>query len=512
MTTFVPPAPATESRIPDPPHRPAIRRSPLELSPQEMRELAHLAVERVVEHVASLPEQPASDYGGAVDVAGSLIEPMPRAGEPPERILDRLFREIVPKGINTASPGFLGYVPSGGLFHAAVADLIANGINRYVASWHAAPGLAQIESTVVRWFCDMVGFPERAGGFLASGGSIANLSAIAMARSELLGEDFQRGTLYLADQAHHSNEKAARLAGLSRDNLRRVPVDGRFRICIDELRRRIRNDRNDGMRPFLVIGSVGTTNTGAVDDLQALADLAEEEGLWLHLDAAYGGFFVLTERGRRRMRGIERADSITLDPHKGLFLPYGTGCLLARDRCALERTHRVDAAYLPDREYGAEPVSFCDISPELSRDFRGLRVWLPLRMHGVGAFRDALDEKLDLAAWAAEELDRHPELEIVARPQLSTLAFRLARPGLGRDELDRANRALLEAVNARQRVFLSGTHLDTGFVLRLNVLGRRTPVDRLQRGLEDIRASAREVLSSLGGPARRPGGGPGRRP
>ena len=462
-----------------------------------MRELAQLAVDRVVAHVESLPDQPASDHAGAEALARSLIEPMPQAAEPASQILDRLFDEVVPKGLNTASPGFLGYVPSGGLFHAAVADLIANGINRYVGGWHASPGLAQIESTVVRWFCDLVGFPEQSGGFLASGGSIANLSAIATARSERLGEDFLRGAIYLADQAHHSNEKAAMLAGLPKGSVRSVPVDGRFRIRIDELRRRVRRDRADWMRPFLVVGSVGTTNTGAVDDLEALADVAEEEGLWLHLDAAYGGFFLLTDRGRRLMRGIERADSITLDPHKGLFLPYGTGCLLARDCSALERAHRVDADYMPAREQPAEFVSFCDISPELSRDFRGLRVWLPLKMHGVGAFREALNEKLDLAAWAAAELASDPYLEIVAPPQLSTFAFRLVRPGIDHDGLDRVNRDLLKAVNRRQRVFLSGTCLQDGFVLRLCVLSHRTHLDRLQEGLADIRSAVSEVLSFL---------------
>ena len=351
------------------------------------------------------------------------------------------------------------------------------------------------EATVIRWLCTMVGYPEQSGGFLASGGSIANLSAVVTARSERLPEDFLRGTIYAADQVHHSIGKAARLAGFPRGNLRAVPVDGDYRMRIDALHDAIRRDRAAGRQPFLLVGSAGTTNTGAVDDLATLADVAEAEQLWFHIDAAYGGFFMLTARGRSVMRGIERADSITMDPHKGLFLPYGTGCLLARDVAALVRTHRVDADYMLAREQTDEFVSMCDISPELSRGFRGLRVWLPLKLHGAGPFRDALNEKLDLAQWAAEELERIPGIEIVAQPQLSTVAFCLTRPGIDRAAHDRLNRELLQRINRRQRVNLTGTVLDRGFVLRICVLSHRTHLDRLQLGLEDIRGSVAELAT-----------------
>ena len=226
-----------------------------------------------------------------------------------------------------------------------------------------------------------------------------------------------------------------------------------------------------------------------MDDLGAAADAARAHGLWLHVDAAYGGFFVLTERGRRVLHGIERADSITLDPHKGLFLPYGTGSLLVRDGGALRRAHSVHAEYLPPVPEDPDFVDYSTVSPELSRDFRGLRVWLPIKMHGIAAFRRALDEKLDLAAWAAAELRKVAGVEIVAEPQLSLLAFRVTKAGLGDAATDDLNRRVMEAVNARGRVYVTSTTVRGRFLIRICVLSFRTHLDRMQMAVEDIRGA-----------------------
>ena len=481
MTTTAFPRSAGEARS-----QPSGPISPLELSPQAMRELVDLALDRIVAHEVYLGDQRSVDNEGAEALARSLSEAMPESAESPRALLDQLFDRIITKGLNTASPGFLGYIPGGGLFHAAVADLVADAVNRYVGVFQASPGPAQVEATVIRWFCDMVGYPADGGGFFTSGGSLANLSAVVTARTERLDEDLRRGTIYTSSETHHSVAKAARLAGLPLRNVRSIAVDHRFRIRRDALVEAVTRDRAQGLQPFLLVGNAGTTNTGAVDDLDALADVAKAEDLWLHVDAAYGGFFLLTARGQHRLRGIERADSITLDPHKGLFLPYGTGCLLARDKAALARAHRADAAYLPSRDEGGARVDFCDISPELSRPFRGLRVWLPLKMHGVGVFRDALDEKLDLAAWAAHRLAAMPGIEVVAPPQLSTLAFRVVRQDLGPEALDRLNREVLRRINGRGRVFLNGT-VTRGFsVIRLCVLSHRSHQRHVEQALDEI--------------------------
>jgi aromatic-L-amino-acid/L-tryptophan decarboxylase len=466
---------------------------PLEPSADEMRALLDAVRDRVVAHVASLPEQPAADVAGAAELARALAEPEPPEGPSPAgELLDLLFDRAVPKSFNTAGPGYLAYIPGGGVVSSAVADLISGVTNRYVGVWQAAPALVQLETNVVRWLCGIVGLPEGSGGYLATGGSLATFTAVVAARREKLPPDFLKGTLYVSDQTHHAVSKAASLAGFPAENVRSIPSDGRFRVRVDLLAGRIAADRAAGLTPFFVCGNAGTTNTGAVDDLEALADLCAAERLWFHVDGAYGGFFMLTERGRKVMAGIGRADSAVLDPHKGLFLPYGTGALLVRDAEVLRRAHAAGADYLPHMQEEPGFVDICEISPELSRAFRGLRVWLPVKLHGLGAFRRNLDEKLDLAEHAARELAAMPGVEIVAEPQLSVVAFRLVKPGLDAEALNRLNRDLIERVNARQRVHMSGTVLGGAFVLRICVLSFRTHRGRLDEGLEDVRAAIAE--------------------
>lgn len=462
----------------------------LELSSARMRLMVERAMERILDHLESLPSQPAADVGGSEELARSVIEGLPRRGTPYEELLELLFTRLIPKSFNTTGPGYLAYIPGGGIFHAAVADLIAGATNRYVGVWQAAPGLAQLETNVLRWFCDMVGYPAQALGILTSGGSLANLTAIVTARINRLPENFLSGAIYTSDQAHHSVDRAARLAGFPAANLRTIPSDADFRIRLDLLQQTVATDRRAGRSPFLLVANAGTTNTGAVDDLEALGDLAFREELWLHVDAAYGGFFILTKKGGRRLAGLERADSIVLDPHKGLFLPYGTGCLLVRDRSTLLKAHQAPASYLPPLQRDPDFVDFCELSPELSRDFRGLRLWLPLKMHGIEPFRRNLEEKLALAEWAARELERIPGIELVAPPQLSLLAFRLKPGGLPRASLNDLNRRFLEEVNRRNRVHVTPALVRGDYLVRICVLSFRTHLERMRQGMEDIREAA----------------------
>jgi aromatic-L-amino-acid decarboxylase len=465
---------------------------PLEPAGDAMRALVDAAMRRIVAHIESLPEQPASNVEGAAEFARGLIEPLPRAGADYESLLDTLFNDYIPRSFNAAGPGYLAFVPGGGLFHSAVADLIADAVNRYVGVFAAAPALAQLEANVVRWFCEIAGYGEGSGGVLTSGGSLANLTALVAARKAMLPEDFLRGTLYCSDQTHHAFQKAAGVAGFPAANVREIPSDERFRIRIDSLEERIARDRADGFTPFLVAGSAGTTATGAVDDLDAIANVAERERLWFHVDGAYGAFFMLTERGRDVMRGIARADSIILDPHKTLFLPFGTGAVIVKDAMTLRRAHSAHADYLPEMQESAELVDFCEISTELSRDFRGLRVWLPLKLFGIEPFRQQLDEKIDLARWATDELRTIDGIEIVAEPQLSVVAFRLVRDGA---DLDALNRELMRRVNERRRVMITGAVVGGAFVVRICVVSFRTHMERMRMALDDIRDAAVSLTS-----------------
>jgi aromatic-L-amino-acid decarboxylase len=455
----------------------------LEPDAREMDVLTSACVAFVREQVLSLSAQPAVDVEGAAELAETFREPLPERGAPIDAILSRL-RPAFAKSFNAAGPGYLAFIPGGGLYAAALADYVALSLNRYVGVEKTAPALAQIERTAIEWLASVVGYPPSARGILTTGGSLSNLVAIVTARVARLGEDFLRGMVYVSDQTHQSVAKAARIAGLPAASIRTLPTDARLRLDVGALDRAVRDDRARGLSPFLVVANVGTTNTGAIDPLADVARVAVEQGLWLHADAAYGGVFRLAPSCAARMAGLELCDSIALDPHKGLFLPYGTGCLLVRDAEALRRAHASEAEYLRDVESHAnanvETASFTDLSPELSREFRGLRVWLPLVLHGAAAFREALEEKLALTRVAYDALVADGRFEVLDDPQLTVVAFRLR----GAD--DAANAELLRRVNARRKVVLSSTVLGGRFTLRICIVSFRTHEDRVRDALEAV--------------------------
>ena len=449
-----------------------------------METIAAAALGYAIDFIEERATAPSVDLDGADDLAESL------RGAPPEEGRD--FRELLEivegaarKAYDTAGPGYLAYIPGGGLFTAAVADLVACVTNRFVNLAAPAPALVRLEAEVARWLCDLFSFPSEGQGVLTSGGSMANFSAVVTARTARLPEDFLSGTIYASEHVHHSIAKSARLAGFPAGALRPVRSDSELRLDVDDLRTRIRADRAAGRRPFLVVASAGTVNTGAVDALDDIAGVCAQEDVWFHVDGAYGGFFQMTERGRARFRGIERADSVTLDPHKGLFLPYGTGSLIVRRGEELKAAHRGGALYLPAQSETDLP-DFADYTPELSRDNRGLRVWVPLHFHGVGAFRRALGEKLDLARKVYDALVDVDGLEVPWEPQLSIVAFKSSRGNAATDRM-------LEEINGSRRIYLSATELDGERYLRVAVLSHRTDESRIDEAIEIISKAAASV-------------------
>jgi glutamate/tyrosine decarboxylase-like PLP-dependent enzyme len=472
--------------------------------PRELQERWLDALARFThDQLAGLERAPAAGPIGAEAMAIADEVSRPIAEEPLaggiDAVIDVLQR-AAGASLNAPGPGYLAYIPGGGIYAAALADFVANGLNRYTGMSAPAPALFRLELDVLGWLCQSFGYGSTARAVLTPGGSPANLAAVIAARHEHFGDagNFERAIVYTSTQAHHSISKAVRLAGIPQANVRAIAVDDAFRLRTDALEHAIVEDRQRGLRPFLVIAAAGTTNTGAVDPLPSIADITARESLWLHVDGAYGGAFVLCEEGRRRLAGIERADSIAFDPHKGLFLPYGTGCLLVADGYKLRRAHHLDAEYLQDLSGGDVSWSPAELGPELSRDFRGLRLWLPLMLHGAGAFRAALGEKLDLAERFVRGLDELAQggapISIVARPQLSTVAFRVQRrPGETLVDYNRRNVAFLAAINARQRVHLSSTLLPVedgmAHTSRVCVLSFRTHARHIDRCLEDVKAS-----------------------
>ncbi|MEV1169168.1 aminotransferase class V-fold PLP-dependent enzyme [Nonomuraea sp. NPDC049784] len=452
------------------------RALPLELDPSAIARLGRHAVDFLADWVRELDSAPASDYEQAERLTTTLRRP-PGDGPGDFAALLELFRQAAGQGVDTAGPGYLAYFPAGGLVTAALAELLAQTVNRFTGVAQVAPALVAMEHGVLTWFCDRFGLPAGAGGLVTTGASVATLSALLAAR-HARGD----GTLYVTEHTHYCVAKAARIAGLPAERIRTLPATADLRMDVSAAATMIAADRAAGLRPFLLVGTAGTTSSGTVDPLPELGELARGEGLWFHVDAAYGGGFQLTERGRARLAGIEAADSIALDPHKSLFLPYGTGLLLVRDPAVLHAAHAADGRYLQDLSPMDDLPDFGHLGVELTREFRGLRLWLPLHLHGVRAFEQELDEKLDLAAYLHRHLAQDPRFEVPWQPDLTVLLFRLR----GTDE---DNRRLLAEINSSRRVYLSSTTIDGRFFLRMCVLSFRTHADRVEEALDIIRSA-----------------------
>ena len=473
----------------------------LEFSRAQMQAMADAVVGRCLDHIASLPGQPSAGDVNADALCRAMREPAPERGVALEPLLDRLFRDWIPRSFTAPGPGYLAYIPGGGLFPAALADFIADTTNRYTGVWQAAPALVQLEANALDWLRDWMGFPPETRGLFTTGGSMATFNAIICARERALGADIRPGVLYTSDQAHHSVLKAAKLAGIMPDRVRAIATDSAFRMQLDALHSAIAADRRAGLVPFAVVSSAGTTNTGAVDPLDAIADVCAHERLWHHIDGAYGAFFHLCDDLRgTALRGLSRADSLTLDPHKGMFLPYGTGALLVRDGSALRDAHEATADYLPAMPHPDEFYDPSQHGPDLSRGFPGLRVWLCIQLYGATAFRDAIAEKRALALDAARRVAALPNVVMDAPPQLSLFAFHLTWPGATLAQEDAATRSLMARTTARGRVMVSGGVAHGRYLGRVCVLSFRTHQEQMDALLEDMAAAIAELCPAQAAP------------
>jgi aromatic-L-amino-acid/L-tryptophan decarboxylase len=450
---------------------------PLEPGHQERAELAERVLTVLQDWFDRADSMPASGTDLDQTLAARLMTPPSEDGRGLDAILSDL-EAAGRSGVYHPSGGHMSYIPNAGLYSAALAEFLAAGLNRYTGVSHAAPGMSAIEHGMVRWMTSLFDLGETASGVLLSGGSMANFTGVVASRTSRLGDEFGKGVIYVTPHTHHSVEKAARLAGFRRDQIRIVSVDFDLRMEPKALRAAVEQDRRAGLDPFLVVGSGGTTDTGTVDALAAIAEIGAEQGLWLHVDAAYGGFFQLTEKGRSAMAGIELADSIAVDPHKGLSIPFGVGALLVRDEGHLIDANQGRGAYLLEEDHYSGIRDIAALSPELSRPFRALQMWLPLHLHGVAPFRHALESSLDLAEYAHRRLSGIEGLETPWRPDLSIVAFRFEDDDLGRRALDHVNRDRV--------VHLSPTTIEDRFVLRFAVLNRRTTQDHIDHAIDII--------------------------
>jgi len=430
----------------------------------------------------------------------------PEQGTPFDAIMDELRAHVIPYHAREPHPGFLGYIPSCPTFPAVLGDWLATGFNFFAGVWPVASGPNALELLVLSWFRDWIGMPPGTSGLLTAGGSQATLTAMLAARHHVIGDDAARlagCTIYVSDQGHSSVARAAWIAGVPRANVRAIATDAALRLDVAALAAQLRHDREAGLTPLMVVASAGTTNTGAIDPLADVAALCERESIWLHVDAAYGGFAMLAPDVRARMAGIERADSVTLDPHKWLFVPFECGGLLVRDPDRLSAFFRVTPEYLRDVEAADRDVNFADYGEQLTRYARALKVWLSVRYFGVAAIRAAIEEAMRLARVAESLVRAEPSLELLSPAQLGIVCFRVREPSLDATALDALNEAINARVNANARVLISSTRLRGRFSLRLCVLGYRTTEAEIALVIREVLDAYRSSRPGIGIPSPR---------
>jgi glutamate/tyrosine decarboxylase-like PLP-dependent enzyme len=443
-----------------------------------MRALGYRVIDMLVEHFETLPEKPVTRKADRANMEARLREELPERGTDPLALLDQVVRDVFENVMHLDHPRFFAFVPSPSNFVGVMAEALAAGFNVFAGTWLEASGPAQIELVTIDWLRAACGLPASAGGLFVSGGSMANITALAVARHVALGDRTDGVSVYTSDQAHSSVERGLWALGFHEDQLHGVPSDDGFRLDISALRRAVEADRAAGRVPFCVVANAGTTNTGAVDPLPELADYCEREGLWLHVDGAYGAAAALCERGRAALEGLGRADSLSLDPHKWLFQPYEIGCVLVRDERWLRETFHILPEYLADIEGQAGEVNFCDRGIQLTRSFRALKLWMSLKVFGRSEFEAALNRGFELAEAAEAALRGTPDWEVVTPAQMGMLTFRCVPHGLPEEALNRLNRGLVDAMIQDGFAMLNSTVLRGATVLRMCTINpRATEVD-----------------------------------
>ena len=443
---------------------------PLAMDAEAMRRAGYATVDALVARLADPGADPVLRRAEAADMASRLGGPPPEQAAEYGAVLARVIADVLPYAARTDHPGYFAFIPSFTTWPAALAELTAAAANPYCGAWMESAGAAQIELEVVDWFRDWLGMPTSTAGLLVSGGSAANLMALLVAR-EAAGGPSDNSVLYVSDQAHSSLARTARAMGLRPQQVRVLPTDDRWRLLPETVTAAVRADRSAGRVPFALCASAGSTNTGAVDPLGELADVGAEEGLWLHVDAAYGGFAALTAKGRSALAGIDRANSVTLDPHKWLYQPMECGSVLIRDGARLERTFAIHPDYLDgDATRSAGEVNFADRGLQLSRGFRALKIWVTMQTFGLAAFRAAIQRNLELAEFAEALIRRHAGLTLMAPATLGIVCFRREWPGCDEAETERRGLALADDLERSGMALVSATRLAGRHAIRLCIL------------------------------------------
>lgn len=447
---------------------------PLTLSQEDMHRVAAQVTEMVVDHFVGLADAPVTSPSSYAKLSAEFHEPLPLQPTPIDELLGQLKEHVFAEMTHPDHPRNFSFVPSPSNFVSAMADALASAFNVFCGGWIGPSGVAQIELTAIEWLRELLYLPKEAGGLFVSGGSMANMTCLAVARHVMLGNNTTNAAIYFSDQTHSSVAKGLKILGFQQFQIRKIPSDQNFRLSVDELRQRIYADRLQGMVPFCVVANAGTTNTGTVDPLLELSAFCKAEGLWLHVDGAYGGSSIISDKGRQQLAGIAQADSVAIDPHKWLFQPYEIGCALIRNREHLNDTFKVSAEYLKILEESAEQINFCDYGVQLTRGFRALKFWLSVKAFGIDAFRQAVTIGIEHAEYVEACLRKDTCWHVVTPAQLGVVTFRYVKAGLDEASLNALNDHIVKQLILSGYAMLSPTVLNGKHVLRMCMINPRT--------------------------------------
>lgn len=472
----------------------------LELSKEEMQKYGYEVVDAIVEHYATQAEKLPVASGSREEMDSLFLEEAPEKGSDPSQVLHFVLEKVMTNSANMAHPKSFSFVPGPSNFISVMADALATGYNIFSGGWAASPAAAELEIVTIQWLLKIFGFPKKkGGGIFTSGGSMANLTAVVTARRIKCGDDFSKAIIYLSDQAHSSNIKAIRALGFKKEQIRIIPTDNELKFSVNKLKNCIAKDRLEGLYPFCLIATAGTTNTGTVDPLVELGKICKKEDIWFHIDGAYGGAAILSQKGKQAMKGIEKADSLTVDPHKWFFQPYEMGCLLVRNHKNLSHTFTEKPEYLRDIEGNTSEINFYDHGIQLTRRFRALKFYMSLKTFGLKEFRDAITYNIDLAEEVETMLRGSKSWEVVYPATLAVINFRYnpINKNYSEKELDSINQYISGKVMASRKAMLVTTILNGQVVLRMCLINPRTTIEDVTDTFDLCKAYAHDIEEQL---------------
>lgn len=469
----------------------------LTLSKEQMKDYGYKVIDAIVEHFDTQNSKNPVTLASRKEMDALFLENAPEAGTDSEEVLDFVIKKVLKESNIVSHPKSFSFVPGPSNFISAMADTLATGFNVFSGGWAASPAAAELEIVTINWLLKLFKFPvKNGGGIFTSGGSMANLTALVTARRQKCGDDFSKAIIYMSDQTHSSNIKAIRTIGFRKDQVRIIPTDMEFKLSMNKLKNAIAKDRLEGYTPFCMIATAGTTNTGTIDPLDEIATLCKKENLWFHIDGAYGGAAILSNKGSKALKGIQKADSLTVDPHKWFFQPYEMGCLLVRNHKWLSQTFTEKPEYLRDIEGNTSEINFYDHGVQLTRRFRALKLYMSIKTYGLSSFKEAVSYSIDLAEKTENYIRKSANWEVVSPATLAVINFRYnpIHQNFSEKQLDRLNQKISERIVASKEALLVTTILQKQVVLRMCLINPRTTFYDVQNTLITCTQIAEDIL------------------